>query len=308
MNLIICYTPLQVVIAEKIMDLYPNEPFFGVMFHSVKNTKFEHYKQRLAYRSVDFFSHHQKTDRWGLLSQTFCLKRYFSGKRFDKVFLASINDLQIQTLLSHIQFNQLFTFDDGTANIEKRSCFYIDEPNTLVRRCANFLLGNRFSLKKIKALSQGHYTIYPSFPNIIEHTIALKLIDESPHSVQENSEEISILLGQPIYLSAERNIALAEKVIQRFGIAQYLPHPREQYRLETVEYLETPLIFEDYICQQAQHKKYRVYTYFSSAVLNVMNLPNIEAVVLRVDTENPAFEACYDLFVPFGLPVVDIRE
>lgn len=308
MNLIICYTPLQVVIAEKIMDLYPNESFFGVMIHSVNNAKFEHYKQRLKNRSVDFFSHHQKTDRWGLLAQTLSLKHHFSGKRFDKVFLASINDLQIQTLLSHIQFNHLFTFDDGTANIEKSSCFYIDEPNTLIRRCANYLLGNRLNLRKIKALSQGHYTIYPTFPNIIEHTIELKLIDPSPYEMVENSEITHILLGQPIYLSAEKNIALAQNVIARFGIDQYLPHPREQYRLENIEYLDTPLIFEDYICQQAQHKKYRVYTYFSSAVLNVLNLSNIEVVILRVNTENPAFEACYDLFVPFGLPIVDIRE
>lgn len=63
------------------------------------------------------------------------------------------------------------------------------------------------------------------------------------------------LLGQPIFeRDDEKNIALAEKVIQQFGIDLYLPHPREKYELENVEYINTNLIFEDYIFQEFSHK------------------------------------------------------
>lgn len=36
MNLIICCTPLQVLIAEKIIEMHPNERFYGVMLSTVK--------------------------------------------------------------------------------------------------------------------------------------------------------------------------------------------------------------------------------------------------------------------------------
>ena len=39
MNLILCCTPLQVLIARKIIELHPNEQFFGVMFGGVWDKK-----------------------------------------------------------------------------------------------------------------------------------------------------------------------------------------------------------------------------------------------------------------------------
>lgn len=102
---------------------------------------------------------------------------------------------------------------------------------------------------------------------------------------------------------------MAEKVIQQFGIDLYLPHPREKYELENVEYINTNLIFEDYIIQEFSHKKCRVYTYFSSAVINILNKSNhIEVVALRVNVDNPAYIESYELLEKLGVHIVDIRE
>lgn len=307
MHLIICYTPLQVLIAEKIIEQHPNETFFGVMICSAKNSKFDYYSRQLATKCYDTLVMEQHIDRWNLFKELAYLKWKFCNKSFEKVFVASINDLQIQTILSTIKFNQLFTFDDGTANIVPNSCFYIDEPNTKVRKWVNRLFGNKFNVKKLKAISQGHYTIYPQFNNIIEKRIPLVLNPQINGNSTEK-ETINLLLGQPVYIEKERNISLAGKVIEKFNIQYYLPHPREQYQLNQVEYINTPLIFEDYISQQSDKYRYRIYTYFSSAVLNVMNLPNIEIVVLRINTENPAFEAAYQLFDSLGLNIIDLRD
>ncbi|SUB35730.1 CMP-N-acetylneuraminate-beta-galactosamide-alpha-2,3-sialyltransferase [Pasteurella multocida] len=70
-----------------------------------------------------FFSMVQHKDRFNLLKEILYLKRAFSGKHFDQVFVANINDLQIQFLLSAIDFNLLNTFDDGTINIVPNSLF-----------------------------------------------------------------------------------------------------------------------------------------------------------------------------------------
>lgn len=65
----------------------------------------------------------QHKERFNLLKEILYLKRTFSGKHFDQVFVANINDLQIQFLLSAIDFNLLNTFDDGTINIVPNSLF-----------------------------------------------------------------------------------------------------------------------------------------------------------------------------------------
>ena len=48
MNLILCCTPLQVLIARKIIELHPNEQFFGVMFGGVWDKKRTLYASKLA--------------------------------------------------------------------------------------------------------------------------------------------------------------------------------------------------------------------------------------------------------------------
>ncbi|KAE9537166.1 CMP-N-acetylneuraminate-beta-galactosamide-alpha-2, 3-sialyltransferase [Ursidibacter arcticus] len=309
MNLIICYTPLQVLIAEKIIELYPNERFYGVMLCSVKNKKFEYYAERLSLKCEQFFSMHQRTERFHLLKQIISLKCKFANLKFDKVFVASINDIQIQFILSSVRFNEFYTFDDGTANIAPSSVYYTPEPNTFIRRSINSLFRNKYSVEKLKALSKQHYTIYPDFPNIIENTTVIDLFNaqKSKDENLENEPITHILLGQPVYLEHDKNIRLAEKVIKDFNIELYLAHPREQYKLDDVSYIDTPLILEDYLAQEFSHRRCRIYTYFSSAVLNIKN-PNIEVVALRIDTERPDFIECYKLLDKVGIKIIDIRE
>lgn len=308
MNLIICYTPLQVLIAERIIDLYPNEKFYGVMLCSAKNQKFEYYGQRLAKKCDTFFQMDQHIDRFNLLKEIISLRLKFAFKKFDKVFVASINDIQIQFILSSIQFNEFYTFDDGTANIVSHSVYYVDEPKTRIRRFINALLCNKYSVAKLKALSKKHFTIYADLPNIIQNTEYLELFPQTESDVAEG-ETINILLGQPVYLDKQKNIELAEKVIKRFDIHAYLPHPREQYKLNQVKYIETPLILEDYLAQEFKHKRCRIYTYFSSAVLNIKDKsPNIDVVALRINVENPDFIQVYQLFEKLGVTIIDIRE
>lgn len=307
MNLIICYTPLQVLIAEKIIEKHPENQFYGVMIYVAKNTKFAHYTERLKAKCADFFEMHQHTDRINLLKEIISLKSHFKGKKFDRVFVASINDLQIQFLLSAIQFDELYTFDDGTANIVNSSSYYQNDPDTFVRKWINRLFRNKYSIQKLKKLSKEHYTIYPDFKNIIENTQAINLFEANKLEESNNEKVVSILLGQPVYLDNQRNIDLAKKVIEQFNIDYYLPHPREQYTIDNVTYIETPLIFEDYIAQKFSNKNCRIYTYFSSAVLNVKS-GNIEVIALRIDTDNPAFIECYELLNKMGIKIIDIRE
>lgn len=309
MNLIICYTPLQVLIAERIIDLHANEEFYGVMLYRVKNSKFEHYTNRLSQKCSKFFVMQQSTDRFNLLKEMIYLRFKFFGKSFNKVFVASINDIQIQLILSSINFNDFYTFDDGTTNIVNNSFFDTIEPKTITRRFINTLFNNKYNVKKLKELSRKHYTIYKDLPNIIEHTEYLDLFKDSEKKQDNSSESINILLGQPVYPEEQKNIDLAEKVIEKFNIHYYFPHPREQYKINNVNYIETPLIFEDYLFQEFGDKKCCVYTYFSSAALNIKDKsPNIDIVALRIPVDNLDFIQVYDILDRSGIKIIDIRE
>lgn len=308
MNLIICCTPLQVLIAEKIIDMHPEKQFFGVMLHTVENKKFDYYKQRLQAKTDGFFSMLQHNDRWNLLKEIVQLKARFSGKQFDTVYFANFPELHIQFLLSAIEFKQLNTFDDGTVNIVKHSHFLNDDPDTLVRKFINKVLGNKYSTATLRSLSAQHYTIYPDFPNIMPNTVAVNLMDNSI-AVSESSESVNILLGQPVYNDNSQNIELAQKAIKQFNIHYYLPHPREKYQVEQVKYIDTPLILEDYIAQEFSDRKCCVYTYCSSAILNIMNKsPNVEVVALRVESDDLGVQSCYDLFEQVGIQIIDMRD
>lgn len=308
MNLIICCTPLQVLIAEKIIEMHPNEQFLGAMLHTVENPKFSYYKQRLKEKTDAFFSMQQHTDRISLLKEIIYLKQYFKGKKFKRVFVANFTELHIQFLLSAITFEQFNTFDDGTVNIVKNSPFLKDDQKTFIRQVINLLLGNKYHSQKLRRLSHMHYTIYPNFPNIIQNTINIPLMEDNQTEINEQIP-INILLGQPVYQDNHLNITLAQRVIKQFNIDYYLPHPREKYHLENVEYIDTPLIFEDYMLQYFSNRKCRVYTYFSSAILNILNKnPNIEVIALRVETDDLGFIDCYKLFEKVGVQIIDIRE
>ncbi|MCK3654742.1 CMP-N-acetylneuraminate-beta-galactosamide-alpha-2, 3-sialyltransferase [Pasteurellaceae bacterium Macca] len=309
MNLMICCTPLQVLIAEKIIEKHPEEQFWGVMLSTVSNAKFDYYTQRLANKCQKIFSMVQHTDRVNLIKEIFKLKKTFRGQQFDKVFVANINDLQIQFLLSTIQFQILNTFDDGTANIVENSLFYQPENLSLNRKIINILLGNKYNLVSLKSLSTHHYTLYEGLPNIIANTTYLNLFESQSLESgidNQNEEPISILLGQPIYRDEQKNIALAEKVIKQFNIQYYLPHPRETYKIKQVEYIETPLIFEDYLIQQLNGKKCRIYSYFSTAILSIPHQGAIEPIALKVEVNDPAYLACYSLIEKLGIHLIEV--
>ncbi|MDO4431495.1 MAG: glycosyltransferase family 52 [Lonepinella koalarum] len=309
MNLIICYTPLQVLIAEKIIERHKGEDFYAVMVDSIGNKKFEYYSLRLSLKAKKFLKIKESFKSLNRLKDIICLKMKFYQLSFDKVFVASINDLYIQNIISYISFQELFTFDDGTSNIVNSGEFYESDKAGVKRKIINFLTQNKYTVRKLKNISKAHYTIFPGFSNLIENCIEVNLIAKKevfPNLVRP-THTVNLLLGQPIYHNKVLNIELAKRVIEIFNIYQYFPHPREEYVVDGIEYIDTPLIFEDYIIQN-QDKHYRVYTYFSSSVLQILEFPNVEIISLRVDTNNVSYNAVYDLFGKMGIKIIDLHK
>ena len=134
------------------------------------------------------------------------------------------------------------------------------------------------------------------------------------NNIRVFNEEESILLGQPIYereyRSADMNIAFTERVIKNYHITKYFPHPRENYHISDVEYIDTPLIIEDYLIQKLKEhpeRKYIIYSYCSTAVLNLQGISQQIEFVLLQPNDTPEFlESTYKLFDKLGFPITQL--
>ena len=76
-------------------------------------------------------------------------------------------------------------------------------------------------------------------------------------------------IGQPLLNTKEENISLIKKLKDQIPFDYYFPHPAEDYRVDGVNYVESELIFEDYVFKNLADKK-SDYLYVSSVPLHLI--------------------------------------
>ncbi|WP_249961433.1 glycosyltransferase family 52, partial [Histophilus somni] len=109
------------------------------------------------------------------------------------------------------------------------------------------------------------------------------------------------------FYDEEKNIRLIKEVIAKFKIDYYFPHPREDYYIDNVSYIKTPLIFEEFYAERSIENNIKIYTFFSSAVLNIVTKENIDRIyALKPKLTEKAYLDCYDILKDFGIKVIDI--
>ena len=309
-NLIVCVTPLQMLIAERIMDIHPAD-YTTIIIYYDSNEKYNHYIDRIKRKSKKLLSFHVKGDT--KLSRFFEIIRFkinfysYTRQYYEYCFVASIENPFILSILGSVKFNKLHTFDDGTANININSVYHIKlNISPLERIVRNALLIN-LSRDDVKKMSSLHYTLYPYFKNIIEPIKGIELMGSLKKDLTEydcstisNENILNIFIGQPLY--AEDKIftnEYIEFILKKFNIEYYYPHPRERTVINGVEYINSDLIFEDYVLSLInvnKHIKINLYTFFSTAALNVCNIDNIQIVSFRSKYLFDKYQSTYVLF------------
>lgn len=322
MNLIICTTPFQVMLAEKIIEKHPNEEFYGIFFFQVKNKKYTHYSNILSKACKKYSSYYvnpAKSKALYIATLIFLrVKSAFLKNKIDKIFVSSIDGINIHFLLSSMDMTRtkIYTYDDGTANIVEDSFFY-----KRIRRkldCLGYILGNKHNIDSLKKMSVCHYSIYEQ-KNIIDNVVRLNLIGLNSFREDKKStipNRVSIFLGQPIYELVsglynkdDMNVSLCSLIVNLFNVDYYFPHPRENYKISNVEYIDTELIFEDFFAKHYDPNiNYTLYTFFSGCVLSFVNLDNVEVVSIKPSNCPSEFLSSYKLFSNMGINIIEISE
>lgn len=317
MNLIVCTTPFQMLIAEKIINFYPNRKFHLFVISHNHNDKYIFYYNRLR-KLCERASYIKllpqgKSKIYTLLDLIFLRGYSFFLPRYDTIFLANIEDIWIQTFLSrYINISSVCTYDDGTANIIDSSYLYREKNYGFLSEFCFRLIGKKFNLTLFRESSKLHFTIYRFEKNIIEKKQYVELYSK-PNGVElsmNNEKVVCLFLGQPIYQFDKKLYDMIPKFIHKYKIENYFCHPREDISnldLVDINFIKTEFIFEDYIIRMINEYNYRfkVYTFFSGAILNIANFPNVEVYAIKPQSIPEDIEPIYNVFQDFGIKVIE---
>lgn len=311
MNLIICNTPLQVLIAERIVALHPHQDFFGLMIAPIYNEKYRYYFERLSkFCKKKYLIINNNYSKVSIYYQIIRLKFLFKKESFNNIFFANINDSIIQSIASRFYWANIYTFDDGTINIFGNK-FGTSKNESSLKKMIRIIFGIVEDIDSLKVRSSQHYTIYPEFDNIIKNTVPITLFEKKIDKPISKKNTIKIMLGQPIFLDNIDNQEITQKIIDEYKIDFYFPHPRESYQVERVKYVHTPMIFEDYFLNGLSDDCI-IYTYASTVVFNILGC-DAQIVSFRpkiIDEKEVvnrlALLECYDYLSKINIDIVEI--
>ena len=299
-SLFICLTPLQILIANEIAQKEQDVEILVLALSD--NNKYNYYYSKINFNKKYKYLPSTQGKFHTFLSVLKLKKQIHLHKYYKKVFLASIDNKYVHKILSSIKFNELYTFDDGTANIIMNSPYYTQKMSkfkSLLWRAS----GIKYNLQDVVNLSRQHYSIYQNQKNIINNVTFLNLFKFN-NKLQHHFEhgEISFFLGQPITeLDSTLNQNSIENFIKDKSINYYFKHPREKNVSITVNQITSDLIFEDYYLTFLQsHQKVIIYTFTSTAALNLISAPNVEIYLIHNEQVFKNFPDLISLFLQNG--------
>lgn len=293
MNLIICTTPLQSLIANALIQQIGGD-FIGIYMVYQDNEKQQYYAKKLQQSCNNMqyivLKNQDMKAQFQTLSKIKNTLKHLNiyKKNIGNIYIASIDLLFIQYILAKVNYKMLFTFDDGTANLFKTSMYYHDKTN-FSKKIFKKIIGIDDNIHTIKQKSVKHYTIFYGQENIIANTEFVQLLIQNKTHTNKKNETArkKILLGQPFnHIMSERaykNMILY--TMEYFGINAFYPHPRETAHLDdSVTVIKTEKIIEDYLIDELlknDELEFEIYTFTSTAIFSLKNMSRVVTCVVK---------------------------
>lgn len=317
-KIFICLTPLQMRISEQIISQYVIVNYKIICLFLIDNEKYKYYYEALKKNSSDSFVYYPKEKATGfsLLKDVYIFKKMIikSGilNNITSVYVASIDNRYVQLIISMLKNVNVYTFDDGFANLNYNGSYYRDENLSKFRLFLWRIVGISFFAQDIRKKSEMHYTLYNGKRNITTPLNNVKLIEDIVDPRSKIQSEINIFLGQPLYeVNILVNNCFLNDTLKKLNIDLYFPHPREKYIIDSnVKVESSNLIFEDYVLdlfyKNDKAIKINIYTFFSTAVLNLDNVHFINCYVVL--NEDYFGKEIYRIFNDFNVKFVFLES
>lgn len=285
MNLIIITTPLQCWIANEVIKSMGINEYHVVYLTRNNSAEDLHYFNEIsrgASLSRYIFKPIGRPDIMNQLLMLFEARSVIRGiGQYKCILLASIDALIPSYIVE--KFNgKIITFDDGSANINKKSSYWI-EPTGVRYALYKKILGCS-TLEKTKNKIDKHFTLYENAENIVEpnRLVILKRVFGGVVERKIHNETLVIFVGQPFNEDLTPvEIGKIKEHILKLGIDYYIKHPREVGKIiEGVpELSKNGCIAEDVILDLSEKYNITLIGWFSSVMLN-LNVTNIKKIML----------------------------
>jgi len=189
-----------------------------------------------------------------------------------------------------------------------------EQVQSAARLLLNRLHRIRCTTDSLRRQSRRHHTLYPGLPNIAESVSPIALWQPSDAETRSGSLKTeSILLGQPALPDPDANARLMSQIARHFNIPHYFPHPRETRTVGGIGYINTPLIFEDYLLRELQRQpetQFCLYHLASTAALNTAAFPHVQIRAIRPAHPlflSPNWANLYRLMAQMGMEIVEFQ-
>lgn len=298
-SLIMCTTPLQMIIAKRIIENNCDKCFDLVVIALSNNNKYKHYYNELKELCENSFYYVPRKGITGFLYFVKKMRLENISRDYMYLYLASIDSRYFHYIISKNHIADIFTFDDGLANIISSDIYYSSEIPVLWKKIIWRLMGVKYYIKDIREKSLLHYTIYKDVNNIIENTRFIDLFKDEVTVSNTENHEIKIYLGQPLNeLTDTIHDTDIINILKNLDIGFYYPHPREKNVPDgDFQVIENDLVFEDYVINFLKNNpkvSIKVYSFISSTMLNIASFDRIEVnYIYNFDLYNK-FKDFYD--------------
>jgi hypothetical protein len=295
MNIVIVRTKLQAIIVRRMVDTgLIRGDLHLIQFYEDAGDASRHdlHHQALGLESV--------TSKTTLLSRSgsgtlglflyFLYLLYRSRIRGDRVYFANINWFPFALALKFCRGQRIFTFDDGSANIQQRNTSYLSQASSERPGPAGWFARRIFPngcAAFVRDQIERHCTIYPGLANIVpDSKIDIVQIDweELVNAADRRDlpEDVRRIFLGSVYSELLRpSGAVTENEVKEMlqWADLYIPHPRDATaRSRPDVFVKYPA--ESIISHYAKSGHLIVAHYNSSAALPFRNIPNIRLVDL----------------------------
>lgn len=268
--LFLCTTPLQICICLKIIELKKIKKFDLIYYTNQTSDTIKFYFEKIKFKSENNVFFHIKNNK-EFLKSFFLMKKPFSKKNnYKNIYLASIDNLLFKKILRKNSKSDIYTYDDGTANIFEESEYY--KPESIKKLILFLKIFNLPNKRKIIQKTKLHYTIFDKFENIVpKEKTELISIFECSNKFQEKNN-ISFFIGQPFNEYLNKNqLLLLKTYLERVKIDYYVMHPRETTPiLNNINILDKENeIAEIAIIKNSKNNKPLIISAFSTVLFNI---------------------------------------
>lgn len=315
-------TPLQVLIARKIIALTGNQSYIAIYMSYTDNKKHRHYYELLSEESINsaylILKNNSIKERLSTFRDVRNNYKALGLLKYsiDNVYISSIDTMFVQYILSKIKFKNLFTFDDGSANVFENSGYFIQKQQSLSKQVFKNFIGIRFNtIEDVKKEILKHYTIYPNEKNIIEHVEVVDIYENVPKmSANKPNKVQKILLGQGLdtFIGEKNYKDILINMSKFLDIECFFPHPRENLNFEDwFEVIDTHLVIEDYLIEKMRSNaniKFELYTFLSSSILSLVSFDRVSVNIVYSKVLMDEFSSSYEFLTTRGFNLINLDE